>query len=90
MGTQIEEGFYVILIDIDNKNNSMEIWQNLVIKNSKSKTIKTPTATTGNNGLHYLFKVSEEQMNKMQNSYTKLSIDGEKIDVDVKGRMEYN
>lgn len=33
MGTQIEEGFYVILIDIDNKNNTMEIWQNLIIKN---------------------------------------------------------
>ena len=75
MGTHMGDGSDVILSDIDNKNDTMEAWRNPVIKHSKSKAIKTPTATTGNNGIH-----------KMQNSYTKLTIDGNKLDIDVKGK----
>ena len=47
MGMHIEDGFYVILIQIGNKNNTMEAWRNLVIKHNKYKTFKTPTVTTG-------------------------------------------
>ena len=33
-----------------------------------------------------MFKVSEEQFHNMQNSDTKLTIDGRKLDIDVKGK----
>ena len=40
MGTRMEDGSYVILIDIDNKNNTMEAWRSLAIKHNESKTIQ--------------------------------------------------
>ena len=86
MGTQMGDGSYVILIDIDNKNNTTEAWRSLVIKHSKSKTIKTQRATPGNKGIHYLFNVSEEPFHKTLNSHTKLTVDGNKLDIDIKGK----
>ena len=55
------DDYYIILIDIDDKEdtkdtkNGMTKW-NLLIQDKK---IKTPTQKTGNNGLHYIFKVSD-------------------------------
>ena len=73
MGTKIDDAEYVILVDVDNKHNTIKTWKALLKQHHKATVLRTPTATTGNGGLHYLFKVSEEQLNKMQNSYTGLT-----------------
>ena len=85
MGKKIDDDNYVILLDIDNKNDTVDKWFEIVKKHQKTKKFKTPTAITGNDGLHYLFKVPEKLFQKLQNSYTGLNIDGVKIDIDVKG-----
>ena len=64
MGTQLPDGSHVILVDVDNKNGTVEKWYALLKKHHRAKKLKTPTATTGNDGLHYLFKVSPEQFKK--------------------------
>ena len=56
--------YHVVLIDIDDKNengilNGMSKWNILI----KHKNINTPTQKTGNNGLHYLFKVPSNIFN---------------------------
>jgi hypothetical protein len=86
MGIQLKgNDEYLILIDVDNKNGTMAMWQELLQRHQKIP-FRTPTATTGNNGLHYLFKVSHEQLQQMQSAYTGLMIDGVKYDIDVKAR----
>lgn len=85
------DNYYVILIDIDNKQdtnnvlNGLEKWNTLI----KKKKINTPTQKTGNNGLHYLFKVSLENFNKLPASITELSIDGQKYSIDFKGKNQF-
>ena len=83
-GDQINDSDYVILVDVDNKNDTMNKWNDLLKTHHKTTNLKTPTATTGNNGLHYLFKVSEDKYNKLQKSYTTLNINNIKLHIDVK------
>ena len=84
MGTKTDDGQHIILVDIDNKNDTMEKWVKVLNSHIKT-TLKTPTATTGNGGLHYLFKVPQDMFVKLQNSYTGLIVNGDKLDIDVKG-----
>ncbi len=91
MGTKIEDDYYVVLIDIDDKDednaqNGMIKWKDLT-KNMKE--FNTPTQKTGNNGLHYLFKVKEEKFKNLPNAKTKLYIDGEKFTIDFKGFNQF-
>ena len=58
--------------------------EQLIKTQHKTTTLKTLTATTRNNGLHYLFKVSGEKYNKIQKSYTTLTVKGDKLDIDIK------
>ena len=63
-GVKIDDNNYLILVDIDNKNNTISKWFDLLKTHHKTKKLKTPQATTGNNGLHYLFKVSSDKFEK--------------------------
>ena len=85
-GTKIDDDNYLILVDIDNKNGTINKWYEILqFHNGKNKkTFKTPYALTGNNGLHYLFKISQEKFNKIQPSYLKISINNKKLDIDIK------
>ena len=74
IGTKINDSDYVILVDVDNKNDTINKWNRLLKIHHKTTNLKTPTATTGNSGLHYLFKISEDKYNKIQKSYTTLTI----------------
>ena len=65
-GDEIDNENYVILVDVDNKNDTMDKWTELFNTNHKTPTLKTPTATTANNGLHYLFKLPEDQFRNLQ------------------------
>ena len=84
MGTKINDSDYVILVDIDNKNDTIIKRNDLLKPHHKTINLKTPTATKGNNGLHYYFKLSEDKYNKIQKSYTTLTINDIKLDIDVK------
>ena len=87
-GVKIDDNNYLILVDIDNKNNTINKWYDLLKTHHKTKNLKTPQATTGNNGLHYLFKVSSDKFEKLQSSYTRICINGERLDIDIKGRNQ--
>lgn len=85
------DNYYIVLIDIDNKEdndsvlNGITKWNELI----KKKKINTPTQKTGNDGLHYLFKVSEEDFKKLPASITELSIEGQKYSIDFKGKNQF-
>ena len=88
MGQQIKDTTdYVVLIDIDNKDddnvqNGMTKWKEII----KGKKINTPTQKTGNDGLHYLFRVSEEDFMKLPNAVTQMIIDENRYSIDFKGK----
>ena len=68
-GILIDNKYYLILIDIDNKEsatvkNGMDKWKQII----KGKNINTPIQKTGNDGLHYLFKVSQKIFDKLKSS----------------------
>ena len=73
MGTKIDDEHHVILLDIDNKNDTVDRWLNIVKIKNKTVKFQTPTAITGNNGIHYLFKVSSEQFDKMQKNIHRIN-----------------
>jgi hypothetical protein len=89
-GCLIDEKYYLILIDIDNKEtetvkNGLHKWEELI----KGKKINTPTQKTGNGGLHYLFKVSQSLYDKLPSSGTELVIDNEKYAIDFKAKNQF-
>ena len=84
MGTKLDDDNYVILVDVDNKNGTVDKWLDLLKQHQKTTKIKTPTAITGNDGIHYLFKVPSELYKHLQNAYTGLNVDGVKLDIDIK------
>lgn len=91
MGLEVEEDFYVVLIDIDNKEdtetvlNGLTKWNELI----KRKRIETPIQKSGNDGLHYLFKVSQEVFETLPASITELTIDKKKYSIDFKGKNQF-
>jgi P4 family phage/plasmid primase-like protien len=90
LGHIIDDDHYVVLLDIDNKeqenvNNGLTKWKELI----KNKTITTPTQKTGNDGLHYLFKVDTETFESLPAAITELIIDGEKYSIDFKGKNQF-
>ena len=86
MGIQLKgNDEYLTSVDVDNRNGTMVMWQSLIQRHQQT-LFRTPTATTGKNGLHYLFKVSNEQLQQMQSAHTGLTIDGIKYDIDAKAR----
>ena len=82
--------YHVVLIDIDDKNengilNGMSKWNILI----KHKNINTPTQKTGNNGLHYLFKVPSNIFEILPASITGLYIEGKKYSINFKGKNQF-
>ena len=51
--------------------------------------INTPIQQTGNNGYHYLFLVSEDQLRLIGCSLTGLIIDGLKYSIDIKATNQF-
>jgi hypothetical protein len=92
MGCMIDN-HYIILIDIDNKEdgvndvkNGLTKWKELI----KGKdAIITPMQKTGNNGLHYLFKVDADTFENLPASITELVISGVKYSIDFKGKNQF-
>lgn len=90
MGTKIDDDYYIVLFDVDMTEDDdtkcgMTKWKELL---EGKKEINTPTQKTGNNGLHYLFKVSEENFNKLPRLITKIVIDGVRYSLDFKGENQ--
>ena len=89
MGTKLSDGNYLIGFDVDNKEgkngckNGYTKWFEMV--EEFGLVINTPTAKTGNNGMHYLFKISEELFNScVGGNITDLKINDETYTIDVK------
>jgi hypothetical protein len=86
---------YVILIDIDNKpdnnttKNGMTKWTELLKIHDTNNKIKTMKQKTGNNGLHYLFRVKEKDYENLPAMITELNIDGQKYSIDFKGKNQF-
>lgn len=54
----------VVVIDIDTENNGLELWRQLVDKNTAGKGLdKTFTVQTSSGGLHYYFKYTPDLAN---------------------------
>lgn len=84
-GAKIDNDNYLILVDIDNKNDTINKWYSLLKTHNNNKNYyKTPYASTGNDGLHYLFKISFEKFRNLKSSYGKINIENEKLDIDIK------
>lgn len=72
----------IFIIDIDNKDNGMTYWNNLLDKYNNSKDIDTLKVITGSKGKHYYFK-----MDNTERFYTKnkiFSTELEKIGIDIR------
>ena len=97
LGLPNNDKTFVILLDIDNKDdtedntikNGMRKWKELLKIHDKNNKIKTMRQTTGNNGLHYLFKVKEKDFEKLPNMITELNIDEQKYSIDFKGKNQF-
>jgi len=97
LGLPNNDKTFVILLDIDNKDdtedntikNGMRKWKELMKIHDKNNKIKTMRQTTGNNGLHYLFKVKEKDFEKLPNMITELNIDEQKYSIDFKGKNQF-
>lgn len=90
MGTPINGG-YVIGLDIDNKpDGTLLKWTDILLQHNINSTsgFTTPTAKTGNNGYHYLFKVTDEQFKNIS-TFTGLTIDNVKYSIDLKAGNQF-
>ena len=93
MGTTTKDNYKIIGLDIDKKPddpenkifNGYEKWLELLKQHNIVKYVSFDTFIqhTGNNGLHYLFKVTLEQYENIKN-ITSLNIDGTNYSIDVK------
>jgi len=92
MGQQYNNN-YIIALDVDNKENCTVlngipfIQQLFMIHNYEPNT---PTAKTGNDGLHYLFTVTQKQFTALKSSYTELLYENKHyaaVDVKVKNQF---
>ena len=94
MGMKTDDGFVIIAIDLDNKDdddenevyNGVNKFLELISEHeniNKINKLKTWIQKTGNNGYHLLFKVTEEQYNQIKN-INGLRIDGKKYTIDIK------
>jgi hypothetical protein len=87
---EYDKKYYIILIDIDNKEddkdllNGMTKWKEL----KKNHKITTAIQKTGNDGLHYLFKIKHDDIEKLPKAITGLRIDGKKYSIDYKGENQ--
>ncbi len=89
----LDEDYFIVLLDIDTKDDKENnIWSGMTKWNELmegKKELVTPTQRTGNNGLHYLFKVSEDIFIKLPKSITEMSIDGKMYSIDFKGENQF-
>lgn len=58
------EVYNLILVDVDNKENTINEFNKILIKNNIKK-LNTFTEKTLNNGYHYYYRLNEEQKNKL-------------------------
>jgi len=90
MGVKLDDGNFLLGFDVDNKEtkndckNGFTKWNDLIKENNF--IIDTPYATTGNNGLHILFKITEQDFinTSLSMNITDLMIDKQKYTIDIK------
>ena len=103
MGTKLEENKYIVGLDIDVKEDYIETKnkKEIEVKNGMTKWIEilkknyiddidsliTPIQKTGNNGRHYLFKLSEDDYKRLK-TINGLFIDGIKYSIDFKANNQ--
>jgi len=99
MGTVLQDKNILVGLDIDNKEDHME--KNVEVKNGMTKwtnilndndfkdvySLDTPIQKTGNNGLHYLFKVNKDDYKQLK-TINGLFIDGIKYTIDFKAHNQ--
>lgn len=92
-----EETYFLIGVDIDIKDdtndlkNGMSKWEQLTKDNNFNDilSINTPIQKTANNGYHYLFKATAEELKNIGSSITGLIIDDIKYSIDVKATNQF-
>ena len=72
----------IFIIDIDNKDNGMNYWNNLLDKYNDSKDVNTLRVTTGSKGKHYYFKI--DNTDKFYTKNKIFSTLTEKIGIDIR------
>ena len=93
MGTTTKDNYKIIGVDIDDKNddiennifNGLKKWDELLKEHNINNRVSLNTfiQQTGNNGYHYLFKVTLKQYETIKN-ITGLIINGTSYSIDVK------
>jgi hypothetical protein len=83
-----------ILLDFDNKPFQNEIYNGIELMNILiEKGILTVNndyiQKTGNNGYHYVFKISKEQVNALQSSKTNIDFEGSTYSADIKANNQF-
>ncbi len=90
MGRQYQDDAYLIAVDIDNKSDdTCRNGLDFLDEYGYLFPEDTAIAKTANGGYHYLFTVNEYYLNLLPASITKIKVDGETFNVDVKGRNQY-
>lgn len=81
----------IVLIDVDNKDDTDTVLNGMIKWHimTKKRKFNTPTQKTGNGGLHYLFKVSDDIFDKLPASITELNIDGQRYSIDFKSKNQF-
>jgi len=86
-GTKINDK-YIIGIDLDNKDdkkgqlNGLDYWNELI--ELYKLNITTPRQKTGNDGLHYLFLLNEDQYKTISGNIAGLKVDDKTYTIDIK------
>lgn len=57
----------IICFDIDNKENTIKNWYDFILASKNDQIAKTLIITSLNKGLHYFYKVTDEQYNEIKN-----------------------
>ena len=90
MGTKLKNNKYVVAVDIDDKSDDKKLnglikWNEMLTSNGfpSETAINTPIQKTMNNGYHYLFQVSKEQIETIGTNKLGLMIDGKKYSIDI-------
>ena len=93
-GCEYETNKYIVLIDIDNKQNEnikngFDLW-NLWKNEDKTIDDTIKETTPSGKGYHYYYYVSKSQIEKLKNAYTTLSYNDNVYAVDAKIKKQFS
>lgn len=86
-GEFIDNDHALILIDVDlYKDDTRTKWESFLFDNNIANLLNfnTPIQKTGNNGIHYLFKVYKDNIQYISKNLTGLNINGNNLNIDIK------